>query len=214
MMEIGQSDAAAYMDWYRSESFRAYERPEDEVTGNKADNYERRAPGTAGMKEGVRYQIYESSDGHVLFMASEQAFWKNFCECVERMELFERWPGSKFADHARGNRELQRELRDIFRSKRSAEWIRLAEEGNFPIAPVNTPKTIADDPQFQVRFPWYSAERHGAEQLPFPLKFLGEELPEPEMAPTVGEHSQQVLRDILGYDPARIAALSEAGALG
>ena len=29
-----------------------YERPEDEVTGNKADDYERRAPGTAGMRDG------------------------------------------------------------------------------------------------------------------------------------------------------------------
>ena len=34
------------VDSYRSESFRAYERPEAEVTRNKADNYERRAPGT------------------------------------------------------------------------------------------------------------------------------------------------------------------------
>ena len=73
------------MDWLRSETWRSYERPESEVTGNKADNYERRAPGTAGMVEGVRYQVYETSDGrHVLFMASEQAFWKNFCEGVGR----------------------------------------------------------------------------------------------------------------------------------
>ncbi|HEY4376083.1 MAG TPA: CoA transferase, partial [Acidimicrobiales bacterium] len=62
-IDLAQSDAAAAMDWYRSESFRAYERPESEVTGNKADNYERRAPGTAGMVEGVRYQVYETSDG-------------------------------------------------------------------------------------------------------------------------------------------------------
>ena len=81
MLEIAQSDAAAYMDWYRSESWKAYERPESEVTGNKADNYERRAPGTAGMKEGVRYQMYEAADGHVLFMASEQEFWKNAWSC-------------------------------------------------------------------------------------------------------------------------------------
>ncbi len=214
MLEIAQSDAAAYMDWYRSESWKAYERPESEVTGNKADDYVRRAPGTAGMKEGVRYQIYESSDGHVLFMASEQAFWKNFCECVGRLELFEKWPGSKYADHARGNRELQRELREIFRTKSSVEWIRLGEEKNFPIAPVNTPKTIADDPQFQDRFPWYGREKHGAEMLPFPVKYLGEALPEPGMAPTVGEHTEAVLRGVLGYDDARIAALREAGAFG
>src|SRR5580704_5878891 len=62
-MELAQSDAAAYMDWYRIETWRAYERPASEVTGNASDNYERRAPGTAGMREGVRYQMYESADG-------------------------------------------------------------------------------------------------------------------------------------------------------
>jgi crotonobetainyl-CoA:carnitine CoA-transferase CaiB-like acyl-CoA transferase len=214
MLEIGQSDAAAYMDWYRSETWRAYERPESEVTGNKADDYQRRAPGTAGMKEGVRYQVYEAADGHVLFMASEQAFWKNFCACVGRTELFERWPGSKYADHARGNRELQRELRDIFKSRTCAEWIRLGEEQNFPIAPVNTPKTIADDPQFQARFPWIPASRLGADQLPFPVKFESETLPEPTRAPEVGQHTDEVLRDVLGYEPERIAELRRAGTFG
>ena len=213
-IEVAQSDAAAYMDWYRIESYRAYERPQSEVTGNKADNYERREPGTAGMRAGVRYQIYQASDGHVLFMASEQAFWKNFCACVGRLDLFEKWPGSKYADHARGNRELQSALRDIFRTKSCAEWIRLGDEQNFPIAPCNTPKTIVDDPQFQDRFPWYSHEKHGADMLPFPVKFIGEELPEPIMAPTVGQHTDAVCGSLLGYDAARIATLRSAGAFG
>ena len=213
-LEIGQSDAAAYMDWYRSESWLAYERPEDEVTGNKSDGYARRAPGTAGMKEGVRYQIYDSSDGHVLFMASEQAFWKNFCGCVGRMDLFERWPGSKFADHARGNRELQEILRDIFKTKSSDEWIRLGNEKNFPIAPVNSPKTVTSDPQFKDRFPLYPHARHGVDMLPFPVKFVGEELPEPSMARTVGENTEAVLSRVLGYDEKKSAELREKGALG
>ncbi len=213
-LEIGQSDAAAYMDWYRSESWKAYERPESEVTGNKSDNYERRAPGTAGMKEGVRYQMYESSDGHVLFMASERAFWKNFCDGVGRPELFERWPGAKFADHARGNRELQRELQVIFKSKTSAAWIEFGDTANTPIAPVNTPKTIAQDPQFQHRLPWYPAAKHGAEMLPFPVKFGEEELPAPGMAPAVGEHTEEVLSRVLGYDSAKIAALRGEGVFG
>ena len=81
---------------------------------NKADGYERRAPGTAGMRDGVRYQFYETRDGHVLFMASEREFWKNLCDGVGRPDLFERHPGSRYGDHARGNRELQGELREIF----------------------------------------------------------------------------------------------------
>jgi len=213
-LELGQSDAAAYMDWYRSESWLAYERPEDVVTGNKADQFERRAPGTAGMKEGVRYQMYDASDGHVLFMCSEQAFWKNFCECMGRMDLFEKWPGSKYADHARGNRELQRELREIFKTKTSQEWLGLGDEKNFPIAPVNSPKTVTDDPQFKDRFPLYPHEKHGADMLPFPVKFRDEELPVPSHAPTVGEQSEKVLEDVLGYGTDKIAALKKAGALG
>src|SRR5215471_9807189 len=213
-LEIGQSDAAAYMDWYRIESWKAYERPESEVTGNKADGYARRAPGTAGMKEGVRYQIYESRDGFVLFMASEQEFWKNFCAGVGRMELFERWPGSRFADHARGNRELQRVLREIFAGRTSAEWIAFGDQHNTPIAPVNTPKTIADDPQFQHRLPWLPASEHGADMLPFPVMLVGESLPAPAKAPTVGQHTDAVLARVLGYDAARIAKLRGSGALG
>jgi crotonobetainyl-CoA:carnitine CoA-transferase CaiB-like acyl-CoA transferase len=214
-IDLAQSDAAAAMDWYRSESFRAYERPQSEVTGNKSDNYERRAPGTAGMVEGVRYQVYETSDGaHVLFMASEQAFWKNFCEAVDRADLFERWPGSKYADHARGNQELRRELRDIFRTKTAAEWLEFGGRVNTPIAPVNTPKTVLDDPQFADRFPLLPASDMGADQLFTPLHFVGEELPHPAKAPTVGEHTEAVLRSVLGYDDNQIAAARDGGAFG
>jgi crotonobetainyl-CoA:carnitine CoA-transferase CaiB-like acyl-CoA transferase len=213
-IEVAQSDAAAYMDWYRIETWKAYERPESEVTGNASDDYERRAPGTAGMREGVRYQIYESADGHVLFMASEQAFWKNFCEAVGRMDLFERWPGKTYADHARNNRELQRELREIFKTKTSAEWVDFGNEVNTPIAPVNTSKSIADDPQFRDRFPWIPASRLGADEIPLPVHVLGENLPVPTRAPQVGEHTDEVLADVLGYDAARVSQLHESGALG
>jgi crotonobetainyl-CoA:carnitine CoA-transferase CaiB-like acyl-CoA transferase len=213
-IEIAQSDAAAYMDWYRIETWRAYERPESEVTGNASDDYERRAPGTAGMREGVRYQIYDSADGHVLFMASEQEFWKNFCEGVGRMDLFERWPGRQYADHARNNRELQRELRDVFRSRTTAEWIEFGNEVNTPIAPVNTSQTIAADPQFHHRFPWIPAARLGADEMPLPVRVAGEEQPEPARAPKVGEHTDEVLGEVLGYEPDRIEALRAAGALG
>ena len=207
-LELGQSDAAAYMDWYRIESWKAYERPADVVTGNKSDDYERRAPGTAGMKEGVRYQIYESSDGHVLFMASEQAFWKNFCEAVGRPDLFERWPGSKYADHARGNRELQRELRDIFKTKTQrrvdrASATRRTSRSRRATRRRRSPTTRSS----RTASRGTRTSEHGADMLPFPVRFLGETLPEPSKAPTVGEHSDEVLAKVLGYDAERIAKL-------
>jgi crotonobetainyl-CoA:carnitine CoA-transferase CaiB-like acyl-CoA transferase len=213
-LELAQSDAAAAFDWYRSETWRAYDRPEDEVTGNKSDGYARRAPGTAGMREGVRYQIYRAADGHVLFMASEQEFWKNFCEGVGRADLFERWPGSKFADHARGNRELQAELTRIFAERTVAEWLEFGQKVNTPMAPVNTPQTLAGDPQFEARLGWIPKETLGADQLPTPLKYLDVELSPPTKAPEVGQDNDDVLRRVLGYDDDKIAALRAKGALG
>ena len=214
-MELAQSDAAASMDWLRSETYRAYERPESEVTGNPSDNYERRLPGTAGMRDGVRYQFYATSDDqHVLFMASEQEFWKNFCAGIGQPELFERWPGSKYGDHAKGNREMQAILRDVFATKTAVEWIEFGNTHNTPIAPVNTPKTIADDPQFQDRFPWLPTSELGCEQLPIPIKIVDTELPHPTKAPTVGQHTDEVLASVLGYDEAKLAELHASGALG
>jgi len=212
-LEVAQSDAAAYMDWYRIETYRAYDRPADVVTGNAVDGYERREPGLAGMWEGVRYQIYEASDGHVLFMASEQAFWRNFCEGVNRMDLFERWPGSTYADHARHNTELQTELKAIFATRTYTEWLDFSNEANTPIAPVNTPRTAPDDPQFSHRLPFYGIEDVGAEQLPLPIYREGELPPTPTMAPRVGEQTDEILAE-LGLSTERIAELRASGAVG
>jgi crotonobetainyl-CoA:carnitine CoA-transferase CaiB-like acyl-CoA transferase len=214
-LEIAQSDAAAAMDWLRSETWKAYERPESEVTGNASDGGARRAPGTAGMRDGVRYQFYEASDGgHVLLQASEREFWENFCKGVGREDLFEANPGAKFADHAVGNVALRTELKAIFLTRTSGEWVDLGLEINVPIINVNTPQTLADDPQFQARFDWIPVERLGAEQLPSPIKYLDIEVPVPTKAPTVGQHTDEVLRDVLGYDDTQIADLRGTGALG
>jgi crotonobetainyl-CoA:carnitine CoA-transferase CaiB-like acyl-CoA transferase len=214
--EVAQSDAAAAFNWNGIEGNKAYERPEDEVTGNDGDGKGPRRPvGDDSMKESVRYQYYRSRDGLVLFMASEREFWKNFCEGVGRPELFAANPGAKYADHARGNLALRRELAAIFATRTTAEWVEFGKQVNTPICPVNTVKTIPLDPQFQDRLamrPWRDA---GTDLMPSPIKPIGESLPVPGVAAReAGRDTETVLRDVLGYDAARIAVLREAGALG
>jgi crotonobetainyl-CoA:carnitine CoA-transferase CaiB-like acyl-CoA transferase len=214
-LEVAQSDAAAAFDWLRSEGHRAYERPESEVTGNPSDDYRRRPPGTAGMADGVRYQFYETRDGHVLFMASERAFWKSFCSAVGRDDLFESHPGARLADHALGDIELRRELAGIFRARGTAEWIELGLEHDVPIGPVNTPAGISADPQFADRMPWQPADRLVADQLPFPVRVVGEQPPAADRpAPALGEHTDEVLAQVLGYDSATLDRLRSGGAFG
>jgi crotonobetainyl-CoA:carnitine CoA-transferase CaiB-like acyl-CoA transferase len=211
-LEVAQSDAAAAVDWLRIETTRAYERPEDEVTGNPTDGGERREPGIEGMRGGVRYQIYRSRDGHVLFMASEREFWHNFCRGVDRMDLFEAQPGEQYGDHARGNRALQAELQSIFETRTTAEWVEFGNRENTPIAPVHSPASVVEDPQFRHRMPWIPASRLEADQLPTPIKVADADQPLPTRAPTVGEHTAEVLRTVLGWDDEQIAAFASSGA--
>jgi crotonobetainyl-CoA:carnitine CoA-transferase CaiB-like acyl-CoA transferase len=213
-IDLAQSDVAAAMNWFRIEGERAYERPEDEVTGNPADGGERRAPGVAGMAGSVRYQYYRTLDGHVLLMASEREFWQNFCTAVGREDLFEATRGSHHADHARGNRQLQRELQDIFATRSSADWVQLGADSNCPIAAVNSAATISNDPQFQARLGWLPASDVGTDMVPNPIRLVGESLPRPSAAPTAGQHTAEVLRSVLQLDEAKLDELARAGVFG
>jgi crotonobetainyl-CoA:carnitine CoA-transferase CaiB-like acyl-CoA transferase len=85
---------------------------------------------------------------------------------------------------------------------------------NTPIAPVNTPQNLPADPQFQDRFEWLPSSELGAEQLGFPVNFVGEGLPHPAKAPTVGQHTDEVLKSVCGYDDTEIQSLRDAGTLG
>jgi crotonobetainyl-CoA:carnitine CoA-transferase CaiB-like acyl-CoA transferase len=214
--EVAQSDAAAAFNWNGIEGNKAYERPEDEVTGNDGDGKgERRPVGDNSMSETVRYQYYRSKDGIILFMASEREFWKNFAYGVGRPELYDQNPGSRYADHARGNLPLRRELAAIFATRTTAEWLEFGLRVNTPIAPVNDVKSITRDPQVQDRLPFRPWQEYGTDLMPTPIKLLGESLPAPgKAAVTAGRDTDAVLRDVLGYDAARIAALREAKALG
>jgi crotonobetainyl-CoA:carnitine CoA-transferase CaiB-like acyl-CoA transferase len=214
--EVAQSDAAAAFNWNGIEGNKAYERPEDEVTGNDGDGTGPRRPvGDNSMTESVRYQYYRSSDGIVLFMASEREFWKNFAYGVGRPELYEQRPGARYADHARGDVALRHQLADIFATRTTAEWVRFGHEVNTPIAPVNDSKSITRDPQFQDRLPFLPWREHGTDLMPSPIKLLGEALPVPTPAAVEpGPNTDAVLRDVLGFDAERLAALRRTGALG
>ncbi len=214
--EVAQSDAAAAFNWNGIEGNKAYERPEDQVTGNDGDGKGARRPvGDDSMKEAVRYQYYRSKDGIVLFMASEREFWKNFAYGVGRPALYDQNPGARYADHARGNTALRRELASIFATRTTAEWLAFGLEVNTPLAPVNDVKSIMRDPQFQARLPLRPWSEAGTDLMPSPIKLLDEELPVPGKAAVIpGRDTDAVLREVLGYDDARIAALRGAGALG
>jgi len=201
---VAESDASAFTNWLRIEGHRAHQRPEPEVTGNPTDGY-RREPGVEGMKASVRYQYYRSKDGYLMIMASERAFWRNFCQGIDRMDLFS--TGGEIGDHAVGDRALQAELQRIFETRTTDEWVDFGLEHDVPICPVHDSRSVAEDRQFRARLPWIPASRVGADMMPIPVNVVGEDRVAARRAPVPGQDTVEILRDLLGYDAARVDAL-------
>jgi crotonobetainyl-CoA:carnitine CoA-transferase CaiB-like acyl-CoA transferase len=155
----------------------------------------------------VRYQYYPASDGPVLLMATEQKFWRNFCRAIDRLDLFERWPGSGYADHDYGNVELRQALEEVFRRRTRAEWIALFIDHNVAGAPVYAPGETHSDPHFAARGLWLDPDVDGIGLHGSPIRVNGELQRPARPAPASGVDGLYVLGTVLGYDDERVEAL-------
>jgi crotonobetainyl-CoA:carnitine CoA-transferase CaiB-like acyl-CoA transferase len=168
------------------------------------------------MTSAVRYQYYETADGrHILFQASERAFFANFCRAVGRDDLVARDQGADVGEHAVGDVWLRDELASLFRTRTQAEWIELFIEHDVAGGPVYTGSDVLGDRHFQTRARFVEHDHRDVGPLRMlRTPILTDEPDEPlRPAPTVGEHSRDVLSDVLGYDSAYIDDLIRSGAV-
>jgi crotonobetainyl-CoA:carnitine CoA-transferase CaiB-like acyl-CoA transferase len=107
-------------------------------------------------------------------------------------------------------------LEAVFESRTAGEWLDILGRAGVPCSPVNTVPEALRDRQtadrgmvVQTEHPRFGAVR----QLRSPVR-VGDADPEYVRAPLRDEHRDQVLRDLLGYDAARIASLGDRGAFG
>ena len=106
-------------------------------------------------------------------------------------------------------------MAEIFKTRTTADWVEFSGKANTPIAPVNSLETIREDAQFQERMPWRSHKEYGTDLMPYPLRFLDESHPAPTIAAVEpGRNNEEVLRQVLGYDDAKVEAVNAAKALG
>jgi crotonobetainyl-CoA:carnitine CoA-transferase CaiB-like acyl-CoA transferase len=161
----------------------------------------------------VRYQYYAASDGMVLLMATETRFWENFCRAIDRLDLFERWPGQPRMDHDYGNDALREELARIFATRSQAEWVQLFIDHDVAGAPVHASGETHRDPHFQARDLWVDPGEVGLPILGSPVRVDGRLVVSGREAPTNGQDGAAILRDLLDYDRAQIERLREAGVI-
>lgn len=153
------------------------------------------------------YRLYETADGGYMALgALEKQFWESFCTAVGREDLIPH----QFAEGEK-QKELIAELSRIFRGKRRAEWIACLKDADCCCEPVNRVSEAASDPQLQAREMILDSDHPRAgrfKQIGIPIKFSDTPGTIRRHAPSHGEHTAEILRD-LGYDDGQIKTLEE-----
>jgi crotonobetainyl-CoA:carnitine CoA-transferase CaiB-like acyl-CoA transferase len=142
--------------------------------------------------------------------------WRSFCAAAGLPDLVSEDP--RFASHATRTENIDAILamvERVFAERDTAEWVRILEAADLPVAPVHTLDSIMRDPHLAASG-FFAEEEHPTEgrlvRMAPAARFSASEAAPPRPAPRLGEHGEEALRQA-GYTEAEIAALFASGAL-
>jgi crotonobetainyl-CoA:carnitine CoA-transferase CaiB-like acyl-CoA transferase len=164
----------------------------------------------------VPFQAFETADGWITIACAKPKFWKLLCEVLDRRDLVADERFADFAARDRNRDELIPILAAAIRERTTDDWVRTLTAAGVPNGPVYDVAQALADPHVVAREDIVTIEHPrwgGVRQVASPLRLSGDAAPL-RRAPRRGEHTEDVLRDLCGYGPDRIAELRTAGVLG
>ena len=158
------------------------------------------------------YEAFRARDKWFALAAGNERQWAILCSVIERPDLKD---DPRFANNSSrvANRAALREVLDVaFSVRDAAEWLAEFREAGLPCGPINTVPEVFQHPQAEARGLVQAAEHPtaGTVQFPgFPYKFSGTPAAIRRPPPRLGEHTEEVLRDLLDYTAEEISAFRE-----
>lgn len=164
----------------------------------------------------VPYQAFATKDIYIVVAVFVEKFWHSFCTVLDIEELADH---PHFADNDRRSEhreELIPILEEIFLTKAGDEWLSSLSEAGVPCSPINTVDRVFADTQLASRNMVVDVDHPTAGRLRSIGNAVKTSPPEdhpPTAAPLLGQHTEEVLREVLGYSRQRIASLREDGVI-
>ena len=163
----------------------------------------------------VPYQVFATADGHVILGTSNDAQFRRFAKVagIEGVAADPRYATN--AERVAHRQEVVDMLKPIFTTRTTAQWIADLEAANVPCGPINRVDQVFADPQAIARALTVTMS-HATGPLTLvasPLR-LSATPPEYRSAPPLlGEHTNEVLADVLALPADEIARLRDTGVI-
>lgn len=162
----------------------------------------------------VPYQVLPAADGYFMLAVGNDGQFARLCSVIGDPELA---ADPRFATNAARvahRAELIDHLERRLASRPAAEWLDELEQATVPCAPVNSIDQVFQDPQVQARGLRIDLPHPSAGHVPGvanPVRFSATPVSYGAAAPQLGQHTHEVLREVLGLDDAQLVALGEEG---
>jgi crotonobetainyl-CoA:carnitine CoA-transferase CaiB-like acyl-CoA transferase len=167
----------------------------------------------------VPYKVFESSDGYVILAVGNDGQFQKWCRFAGADELA---GDPRFATNSlriRHRQELYALMPAYTRRRSTREWVEGLAALGVPCSPVNTIDQVFEDPQVRARgmrieVPHAPAATGAVPLIANPIRMDATPPVYRRSPPTLGEHTDEVLAEVLDLDAAERERLRQAGVIG
>ncbi len=164
----------------------------------------------------VPYQAFRMKDGFMIIGAANDRLWVKLCEAIGLPEVARDPTYATNAQRVEHRAEIVRLLEARLATKTRTEWEAILAPLGIPCGPINRMDEVFADPQVQHLQMALEAEHPQAgiiRMVRNPVSFSRTPVDLRQVPPRLGEHTEEVFRDLLGYSAEEVAALRVAGVI-
>ncbi len=160
------------------------------------------------------YEVFATSDGYIILAVGNDSQFRSFCQVAGLPELSN---DARFVTNPlrlAHRSELVPIVREVIRTRSMARWIEDLEAANVPCGPINNMRQVFEDPHVQHRGMRVDIPHPLSGTVPSvanPMRFSETPIEYKSAPPLLGQHTDDILARVLGYDAEKIAALRQAG---
>ncbi|MCC6531985.1 MAG: CoA transferase [Burkholderiales bacterium] len=171
-------------------------------------------PRRTGAKDSVIavYQVFHAADAPLNLALGNDAIWKRFWSAIGEPALGEDARYATSAQRHAARAEIVERIGAVLKTRPRDHWLPLLAAANVPAGPIYRADEVVADAALQERGVFYRLQADGRAipQVGLGIQVDGAPAAVRIAPPRLGEHTEQVLRELLGYDAERIASLRSA----
>lgn len=164
----------------------------------------------------VPFESFDTMDGQIMIAAGNDNLWIKFCQAIDLVDLV---IDERFKTNPLRNLhyiELRPLIAERIVQKPTAFWQSILDTSGVPNSPINSVADLLENPQIAAREMIVEVQHHKAGKMrmagvPIKLSHTPGSIRNP--APLLGEHTEEVLRELLGYSQQSIDDLKSQGVI-